>query len=167
LHPQKTGAELLEGITVLASDAKDEVNKLKGLLNMLSCERIAWNDVQLCPNRTDDYIPKLYYETNRFGAFDQLWAMKAKIIGNETNANRGLSYQLSLKGKGSFEVKYFIMKGPFGDAKLSPEVQRFEFRDDNKDSEYHSIQLEGDGECNRLLAARTINLRLMMFLVKK
>jgi len=167
LHPQKTGSELMEGISLLASDAKDEVDKLKGLLKMLSYERIQWCDVQLCPNRTDDYIPKLYYETNRFNAFDQLWVMRAKIIGNETNANRGLSYQISLKGKGTFEVKYFVIKGPYGDAKITPDVQRFEFRDDNKDSEYHTLLLEGDGECNRLLAARTINVRLMMFLVKK
>lgn len=70
-------------------------------------------------------------------------------------------------GKGTFEVKYFLIKGPFGDGKIHPEVLRFEFRDDNKDSEYHTISLEGEGECNRLLAARTINVRVMMFLVKK
>jgi hypothetical protein len=64
-------------------------------------------------------------------------------------------------------VKYFLIKGPFGDAKISPEIQRFEFRDDNKDSEYHQINLNCDTECNRLLAARTINIRVMMFLVKK
>ena len=64
-------------------------------------------------------------------------------------------------------MKYFLVKGPYGDAKIQPDVQRFEFRDDNKDSEYHTLNLEGDGECNRLLAARTINVRLMLFLVKK
>lgn len=70
-------------------------------------------------------------------------------------------------GKGSHEIKYFLTKGPFGDAKITPEVQRFEFRDDKKESEYHDITLTNDGECNRMLAARTINLRVMMFLVKK
>lgn len=70
-------------------------------------------------------------------------------------------------GKGVFELKYFLLKGPFGDAKIQAEVQRFEFRDDNKESEYHTLMLEGEGECNRLLAARTVNVRLMMFQVKK
>ena len=124
-------------------------------------------DIQLSPSRTDDYIPKLYYETNRFTAFDQLWVVKAKVLGNETSYNRSLTYQLSLKGKGSFEVKYFLLQGPFGDAKIEPEVQRFEFREDNKESEYHPLTLDGEGECNRLLAGRTINVRLLMFLVKK
>lgn len=55
-------------------------------------------DIQLCPSRTDDYIPKLYYETNRFTAFDQLWVMKAKVIGNEKSATRSFAYQLILKG---------------------------------------------------------------------
>ena len=70
-------------------------------------------------------------------------------------------------GKGCFEVKYFLLQGPFGDANIQPEIQRFEFRDDNKESEMHPILLLGEGECNRLLAARTINVRMMMFLVKK
>lgn len=56
-------------------------------------------DIQLCPSRSDDYIPKLYYETNKFSAFDQLWTIKAKVIGNEKCATRSLSYQLILKGK--------------------------------------------------------------------
>jgi hypothetical protein len=167
IHPQKTGYELKDAITDIASDTVQQVQNLKGLVGMLSNERIAWCDVQLCPNRTDDYIPKLYYETNKFSAFDQLWVLRAKIIGRESHANRGLSYQISLKGKGVFEVKYFILKGPYGDAQITPEVQRFEFREDNKDSEYHTLLLEGDGECNRLLSARTINVRLMMFLIKK
>ena len=58
-------------------------------------------DIQLCPSRSDDYIPKLYYETNKFSAFDQLWTIKAKVIGNEKCATRSLSYQLILKGKRS------------------------------------------------------------------
>lgn len=70
-------------------------------------------------------------------------------------------------GKGNHEVKYFLTRGPFGDAKINPETQRFEFRDDNKESEYHEMVLDDTNECNRLLAARTINLRIMMFLVKK
>ena len=56
-------------------------------------------DIQLCPSRSDDYIPKLYYETNKFSAFDQLWTIKAKVIGNEKCATRSLSYQLILKGE--------------------------------------------------------------------
>lgn len=42
LFPQKAGTELLEGITGLASEAKDEIDRLNGLLKMLSYERIAY-----------------------------------------------------------------------------------------------------------------------------
>lgn len=167
LFPQKTGADLLENVSNLSSEAKEELRRYQDLFQMLSYEKIAICDVQLCPSRTDDYIPKLYYETNKFNGFEQLWTIKAKVIGNEKSASRSLSYQLILKGKGSHEVRYFLTKGPFGDSKINPEMQRFEFRDDNKESEYHQIALTCDGECNRLLAARTINLRVMMFLVKK
>lgn len=167
VFPQKTGGELLESISSIAYEAKEELRRYQDLFHMLSYEKIAICDVQLCPSRSDDYIPKLYYETNKFTAFDQLWTVKAKVNGNEKNASRSLSYQLVLKGKGNHEIKYFLTKGPFGDAKINPEVQRFEFRDDNKESEYHSIDLARDTECNRLLAARTINMRVMMFLVKK
>ena len=57
--------------------------------------------------------------------------------------------------------------GPFGNVKINPEVQRFDFRDDNKESEYHDIALTEESDSNRLLAARTINLRIIMFLVKR
>jgi len=167
LFPQKTGTDLLESVTTLASEASEEVERLTGMLKMFSYEKIAICDVQLSPSRSDDYIPKLYYETNRFSAFDQLWMIKAKVKGNETSYNRSMVYQLVLKGKGCFEVKYFLLKGPFGDANIQSEIQRFEFRDDNKDSEYHPLILKGEEECNRLLAARTVHIRMLMFLVKK
>ncbi|XP_066910677.1 zinc finger TRAF-type-containing protein 1-B-like [Clytia hemisphaerica] len=167
LFPQKCGADLLENVNIIAAESNEELRRYQDLFQMLSYEKITNCDIQLCPSRSDDYIPKLYYETNKFTAFDQLWTIKAKVVGNEKIAARSLSYQLILKGKGNHEIKYFLTKGPFGDAKISPETQRFEFRDDNKESDYHHIALTEETDCNRLLAARTINFRIMMFLVKK
>ena len=39
-YPTRTGTELLEGISTLASQTQDEVDKLKGIIKMLSYERI-------------------------------------------------------------------------------------------------------------------------------
>ena len=89
--------------------------------------------------------------------------MKAKIVGNEKSCERKLHYQLVLKGKVNMEIKYFVTRGPFGDMDVIPELQRFEFKDDNRESEYHAIILPKSGDCNKLLAGRTINMRLFMF----
>lgn len=41
LFPQKTGTDLLESVTTLASEASEEVERLTGMLKMFSYEKIA------------------------------------------------------------------------------------------------------------------------------
>ena len=125
------------------------------------------SDVQLAPGRSDDFIPKLFYESNRFTAFDQTWILKAKVIGSEKSLDRKLTYQLLLRNKCSMELKYFIVKGPFGELDMLPELQRFEFMDDRRETVFHPVALKQSSDCNRLLSSKTINLRLLMFLISK
>ena len=58
-------------------------------------------DLQLRPYRTDDFLPKLFYETARFNAFTLQWVVKARVNDHVDNpihaARRSLSYQLILK----------------------------------------------------------------------
>ena len=124
-------------------------------------------DIQLTATRTDDFIPKLCYESNRFAAFDHSWILKAKIQGDEKSIERKFSYQLTCKSKCSLEMKYFAVKGPFGDLEVVPELQRFEFSDDKRDSSYHPVALKRVSECNRLLSLKTLSIRLIMFLIGK
>ena len=93
--------------------------------------------------------------------------MKAKVLGDEKSIDRRLAYQLTARNKCNMELKYFVLKGPFGDMDISPELQRFEFMDDKRESVYHPVTLKPASDCNKLLSSKSINLRLIMFLIGK
>jgi len=165
--PKKNGADLMTAVVANLDQLKEQMLQQKLLIQMLSCERISICDIQLLASRTDDFIPKLYYESNRFSAFDQTWMLKAKVQGDERSIDRKFSYQLICKNKCNMEMKYFAVKGPFGDMEVTPELQRYEFMDDKRESDYHPVTLNRSSDCNRLLSAKNINLRLIMFLIGK
>lgn len=77
--------------------------------------------------------------------------------------------QLILKSKvsGPLSVQFLILKGPFGDMKIRPRVYHFEFTDEKNESPYYHMPLQDSCECNRLLAAKVINFRLITFQVLK
>ena len=130
-------------------------------------------DIQLRPYRTDDFIPKLYYEATRFSAHTHQWTVKARVNDSHDNPvhvmNRSISYQLILKSKPSSKltVSFFTLSGPFGDASISPVIYEFEFGPDALESPYNALPLAKSSECNRLLAAKTINFRLVMVQTQK
>lgn len=50
------------------------------------------------PYRTDEFLHKLFYETNRFSAFNHQWVVKARINNFQSNpahsSERDLTYQV-------------------------------------------------------------------------
>jgi len=50
------------------------------------------------PYRTDEFIHKLFYETSRFGAFNNQWVVKARINSNQRDptqsSERDITYQV-------------------------------------------------------------------------
>lgn len=50
------------------------------------------------PYRTDEFVHKLFYETNRFSAFNQQWAVKARINNFQPDpshsSERDMTYQV-------------------------------------------------------------------------
>lgn len=58
-------------------------------------------------------------------------------------------------------------KGPFGDMKVNPRLNRFEFAEGNPESPYTNLPVVDTTECNKLLAAKAINFRLIMFQMPK
>ena len=126
------------------------------------------SDIQLRPYRTDDFIPKLYYESSRFSAYSYQWSVKARVNDSQDNPvhmmNRSISYQLVLKSKptSTLSVSFFTLPGPFGDAPLSPAIYEFEYGPEAPESPYNVLPLAKSSECNRLLAAKTINFRLIL-----
>lgn len=124
------------------------------------------------PYRTDDYITKLFYETSRFTAFNYQWVVKALVNDNQKNPaltmNRTICYELVLKSKttGPINVHFVALRGPYTEMTLRPSIHEFEFTSENTESGYKNLPLDSL-ECNKLLAAKSINLRVIMFLVSK
>lgn len=128
-------------------------------------------DLQLKPYRTDDFITKLFYETGRFSAFNNQWVIRAKVTHDQKDpahsAQRALTYQLVLKSKITqpIVIHFVILKGPFGDMKVNPAIYKHEFTADILETTHHDLPIVDSIECNKLLASKTINLRVLMFQV--
>lgn len=71
------------------------------IFDLLSFEKILHQDIKWQPYRTDEYLPRLYYETNRFTLFDLQWVIKARVNDDQKDptqsSERRITYQLCLK----------------------------------------------------------------------
>lgn len=145
------------------------------VFELLSYEKITFNDLQLKPYRTEEYVNKLYYETSRFSAFNHQWVVKAHINQSQRDptqsSERDITYQLILKSKSVFRmsIQYVALRGPYGEAHMSPRVHAYTFGGDDATSEAPPVPLPlGDSrETNSLLSNKAINFRLIMFLTSK
>ncbi|XP_017480607.1 PREDICTED: cysteine and histidine-rich protein 1-like [Rhagoletis zephyria] len=175
-HPEKSGKTVLLFLQSQEKTAKEDKKLFDSLFNLLSFEKITLNDLQFRPFRTDEYIHKLFYETARFSAFNLQWVVKARVTGHNDDqrdptqsCERQLSFQLSLKSKLAtpMTIHYMILKGPFGDMKALPKILKHDFTESSLESSFNRINLVSSAECNRLLAAKVINFRLIMFQAAK
>ncbi len=125
------------------------------------------------PYRTDDFITKLYYESSRFSAFNLQWVVKARVNDSEKDpthtVNRKMTLQLVLKSKAQnpIHIQYFALPGPYSEIKMRPKVYRFEFSSDATETSHQDLPLVCPMECNKILAGRNINMRLIFCQVPK
>ncbi|BFF97687.1 cysteine and histidine-rich protein 1 homolog [Drosophila madeirensis] len=178
-HPKKSGYEVMAALEAHDLKIKEEKKMFNTLIDLLSYEKIIFNDLQMKPYRTDEYVHKLFYETARFSAFNQQWVVKARINNSQRDPHqtneRTITYQLILKTKTStpMSIHFFALKGPFSDMKVSTQIYKHEFTETNTESDYYVLPLpdgiggSGSSECNRMLANKGINFRLLMFLLNK
>lgn len=172
-HPHRSGAEVMEALQVVDQRNEEEKKLYDSVFDLLSYEKITFNDLQMKPYRTDEFVHKLFYETSRFSAFNNQWVVKARINNSQRDptlsSERDMTYQLILKTKTTLplSVHYLALRGPFGDMKVSPKIHKFDFTDTDNESPYVALPLPDTAECNRLLAAKAINFRLIMFLITK
>lgn len=116
IHPNKSGREILDVLVALDREAIEEKKLYDSIFDLLSFEKITFNDLQLKPYRTDEYIHKLYYETSRFTAFNTQWVVKARVNDDQRDptqsCERALSYQIVLKTKLTtpMVIHYVILK---------------------------------------------------------
>lgn len=172
-HPHKTGAEVMESLQAIETSKDIEKRLCDNLFDLLSYEKIIFNELQMKPYRTDEFIHKLFYETSRFSAFNNQWVVKAKINTCQRDptlsSEREMTYQLILKTKTTtaMTVHFMVLRGPFGDMKVQPKIHKFEFNETENESPYFLLPFPDSAECNRHLATKTINFRLIMFLASK
>ncbi|XP_063905354.1 zinc finger TRAF-type-containing protein 1 homolog [Zophobas morio] len=168
-HPKKSGAEVMEALEILDQKVMEERKLYKAIFELLGYDKITFNDIQLKPYRSDDFVHRLLYESSRFYVSGHQWLVKAKITENQKdptqNSERVMTYQLVLKSKVStaLSLSYIVLCGPVGDIKVQPRVYKFDFTEHENETPYETFPLIDAAECNRLLAAKTINFRLIMF----
>ncbi|XP_026461472.1 cysteine and histidine-rich protein 1 homolog [Ctenocephalides felis] len=173
VHPHKSGAEVMQALEVMDQKTQEEKKLYDQIFDLLSYEKIIFSDLQMKPYRTDEFVHKLFYETSRFSAFNNQWVVKAHINNCQRDptqsSERDITYQLVLKTKITYpiSVHYFVLRGPFGDMKAFPRIHHHDFTEEDNESEYMPLPLEDTNECNRLLAGKAINFRLIMFMVSK
>ncbi|XP_057662900.1 zinc finger TRAF-type-containing protein 1 homolog [Diorhabda carinulata] len=169
VHPNRSGADVMEALKVIDQEMNEERVMYDSIFELLGYEKITFNDVQLKPYRTDEFVHRLFYESSRFSAFNNQWVVKARINNNQKDptqsSERDMSYQLILKSKSTkpLNLSYIVLKGPVGDINVKPRIHEFEFTEQNNETPFVKLPLPDTPECNRLLAATTINFRLIMF----
>ncbi|XP_064124338.1 zinc finger TRAF-type-containing protein 1 isoform X1 [Loxodonta africana] len=172
-HPTKTGNELMEILDEMDQGRRKEMQLYNSIFSLLSFEKIGYTEVQFRPYRTDDFITRLYYETPRFTVLNQTWVLKARVNDSERNPNlsckRTLSFQLILKSKvnAPLECSFLLLKGPYDDVKINPVIYHFVFTNESNETDYVPLPITDSVECNKLLAAKNINLRLFLFQIQK
>jgi len=175
VHPNNNGADVMKALELIDQKYIEERNLYDSIFDLLSYEKITFNDLQLKPYRTDEFVHRLFYETSRFSAFNNQWVVKARINNSckdpTQSSVRDMTYQLILKTKSTqpLSIYYIILKGPFGDMKINPRIYKFDFNDavNVNEAPYMPLPIPDTAECNRLLSAKTINFRLIMFLCSK
>ncbi|KAK6186113.1 hypothetical protein SNE40_008213 [Patella caerulea] len=172
-HPLKTGAEIMDSMKAIDMKQQEEKKIYNSIFSLLSLEKITFNDLQLKPYRTDDFIAKLFYETSRFSAFNHQWVIKARANQDQKYPTqtclRSLTYQLILKTKitNPLRLHFLVLKGPHSETKVTPQIHEYEFSTENTDSDSKEFPLVDANECNKLLAGKTINFRVILFQVNQ
>ncbi|XP_048142123.1 LOW QUALITY PROTEIN: cysteine and histidine-rich protein 1-A-like [Corvus hawaiiensis] len=172
-HPTKTGNELMDILDEMDQTRKKEMQLYNSIFSLLSFEKIGYTEVQFRPYRTDDFITRLYYETPRLTVLNQTWVLKARVNDSERNPNlsckRTLSFQLILKSKvnSPMECSFLLLEGPYDDVKINPVIYHFVFSNESNETDYMALPIVDSVECNKLLAAKNINLRLFIFQIQK
>lgn len=170
-HPNRPCREIMTFLKNKDASLEEEEHSLSSLVNILSYEKVCFNDLQFKQYRTDEITPKLYFETNRFSAFFNQWVLKARVNDNQKNPNlslnRHISFQLILKSRlsssqPSIEIKFCILKGPFGEVPINPRVQTFEFNPNKLETDFIKLDIDA-ADCNKLLSSKIINFRCFMF----
>jgi len=172
--PNKTGKDLMDSISRIQNEKCADLKQYQSMLDFLSYEKVMITDLQLKTYRTDDFIPKLFFEATRFTAFSIQWVVKARVNDSTDSravhtATRSLSYQLVAKTKPTTPMRmmYVALKGPFSEDRVSPVTYETEFTGDLLESAFHDLPIIDSYQVNKMVSAKLINLRLVLIHLQK
>lgn len=81
--------------------------------------------------RTDDYVPRLYFESSRANNFNETWIVKLNISCNDHSPsnptmmlNRSISFQLVMKSRPNHpkDIHFMVVKAPGSDYQVLDHV---------------------------------------------
>lgn len=97
-HPSATGKDVMSALDAMDQKFQEEKLLYDTIFDLMSFEKITFNDLQLKPYRTEEFVHKLYYETARFSAFNFQWVVKTRINNMQRDpalsVDRHMSYQV-------------------------------------------------------------------------
>nr|NP_001123341.1 zinc finger protein (TRAF/RING)-4 [Ciona intestinalis]FAA00142.1 TPA: zinc finger protein [Ciona intestinalis] len=146
----KSPTELLKCLDHIHSQQEKQGAVLRNIVDLLSCDLISYMEVQLRPYRTDDFVTKLFYESNRFHLLGQTWILKAYVSAVENHpsnptvsAERRLTCQLFLKSKitDPLEVDILLLRAPYDDVNIMPKPFFTRFNAEKLETAVQPIQL--------------------------
>ena len=150
-------------------------------------------DFNLRSYRTDDYVPRLFFESSRAQNFNETWVVKLSISSvdhSPTNPtallNRSISFQLIMKSRPNQpkEIHFMVVRAPGSDFqvwiwpliwphikwplmtfhfKLNHMTYMHRFTADNLETPYFTLPLSSPAEVNRMIGSRNFYLRVYFF----
>ena len=92
--------------------------------------------------------------------------IRSQVVGNEKSLRRGFTFQLVLTTKCNIFVKFIFVRSPYGDIDTNPVIFQHEFTQDSPESLEQDLPVSQDIDINKVLAAKVVALRLIVFLGK-
>uniref|UniRef100_A0A1A9VLU3 TRAF-type domain-containing protein n=1 Tax=Glossina austeni TaxID=7395 RepID=A0A1A9VLU3_GLOAU len=156
----KTANEIIGALEALEAKADQEKNVFNNLIDLLSCEKMVFTDLQMRSYRVEN---ETFYVTKFFPAFGKLWMIRAKINSDAIS----FCYQLLLRSiiVSPLKVEFVALEGPYSKAKISPRIYKHDFMPNICESNYHDLPLTEFNGSVQLLAKPVISIRIIMFLL--
>ncbi|GIY91047.1 cysteine and histidine-rich protein 1 homolog [Caerostris darwini] len=140
-QPLANGFDILQSLNRMDDIAQRETDLYGKIFDLLSVEKFSYHDLQFKHSEScDTEEEKIIYETSKFSAFDNLWLIRGYF--KETRSE--LHFQLILKSKTDkrHNVQYFLVKGPYSEMEIKPQLCQFVFEDDSLESPFETLSME-------------------------
>lgn len=142
------------------------------LLGLFSMDRVGYTDFNLRSYRTDDYVPRLFFESGRANNFNESWIVKLSISCTNNSPsnptlvlNRTISFQLVMKSRPNTpkDIHFMVTKAPGSDFQMDHVTYKHRFTPDTLETPYYNLPLTSAAEVNRLIGSRNFYLRVYFF----